>query len=349
MATPLSADRLVSALKAEGVRIAEHTGWRTHSRNAVGAWGGVNGVLIHHTAGANSLGVVYSGRSDLPGPLAHTHLAKDGTATMLSAGRANHAGKAAANAFSAVVNESSTHPKPSAASGTVDGNQHLYGIEIENLGTGKDPYPTVQYDAAVRWAAAICRAHGWSANSVVGHKETSVEGKIDPSFDMDAFRAAVAARLTHPASADTSSTKESDTDMPQYVNLGLTEPYTLAPGAWDSIEYTSEWTDETGDHATGGSVFARGACRLSGSLSLRVQGLDPGETVQARMSEYEGDTFVQDHPIHEVIGTSGDTFAIVPLVKRLAAGRGMRIRLLNNQATPVTITSATLTALVWKE
>lgn len=199
MATPLSPDRFVAALKAEGVKVAEHSGWRTHNRNSVGAWGGVNGVLIHHTAGTNSLGIVYTGRSDLPGPLAHTHLAKNGTATMVGNGRANHAGKAATNAFNALVNESATHPKPSAASGTVDGNAHLYGIEIENLGTGKDPYPAVQYDAAVRWAAAICRAHGWSANSVAGHKETSIEGKVDPSFDMNKFRTDVAERLKHAA------------------------------------------------------------------------------------------------------------------------------------------------------
>lgn len=201
MATPLSADRLVSALKAEGVTVAEHAGWRSHNRNAVGAWGPVNGVLIHHTAGTSSAALVYGGRSDLPGPLAHTHLAKNGTATMVSAGRANHAGKAAQNAFAAVVAESATHPKPSAASGTVDGNQHFYGIEIENLGNGRDPYPTAQYDAAVCWAAAICRAHGWGANSVVGHKETSIEGKIDPSFDMNTFRRDVAARLAGPAFA----------------------------------------------------------------------------------------------------------------------------------------------------
>lgn len=201
MATPLSADRLLTALRAEGVHVVEHAGWRTHARpSSVGAWGGVNGVLIHHTAGTNSIGIVWAGRSDLPGPLAHTHLAKDATATMLSAGRANHAGKVAKNAHDAVVREDSVHPKPSAASGTVDGNTHYYGIEIENLGNGKDPYPGVQYDAAVRWAAAICRAHGWTANSVVGHKETSVEGKVDPSFDMTGFRVKVAERLAHSAS-----------------------------------------------------------------------------------------------------------------------------------------------------
>ncbi|MGY1439543.1 N-acetylmuramoyl-L-alanine amidase [Streptomyces reniochalinae] len=196
MATPMSASTFVAALKKEGVKVSEkYSGWRTHNRNHVGAWGGINGVLIHHTAGRDSRALCYNGRSDLPGPLCHTHLAKDGTATMISSGRANHAGTAARNAFNAVVNESSTHPHPSASSGTVDGNAHFYGIEIENLGTSKDPYPAAQYDAAVRWAAAICRHYGWSADSVVGHKETSIEGKPDPSFDMTKFRRDVAARL----------------------------------------------------------------------------------------------------------------------------------------------------------
>lgn len=196
MATPMSADTFVKALKKEGVKVAEKFGgWRTHNRNRVGSWGGVNGVLIHHTAGRDSLALCYNGRADLPGPLCHTHLSKTGVATMVSNGRANHAGPVARNAHSAVVDESSKHPRPSRGSGTVDGNAHYYGIEIENLGNGRDPYPSAQYDAAVRWTAAICRHHGWSANSVVGHKETSVEGKIDPSFNMDQFRKDVAARL----------------------------------------------------------------------------------------------------------------------------------------------------------
>jgi hypothetical protein len=197
MSTPLTADRLLSALTHEGVHVVEHTGWRTHNRNSRGPWGGVNGVMIHHTAATSSMGITYSGRMDLPGPLCHTHLAKDGTATMVGNGRANHAGTIAQNAFDAVVADSPVHPRPDAAE-PVDGNQHLYGLEIENRGDGKDPYPDVQYDQAVRWAAAICRAHGWTANSVIGHKE-GTRRKVDPSFDMNAFRVKVAERLKHPA------------------------------------------------------------------------------------------------------------------------------------------------------
>lgn len=208
MAAPLSADRLVEALRAEGVNVSEYPGWRTHNRNSRGPWGPVNGVVIHHTAGTDSLALCYNGMSSLPGPLCHTHLAKNGKATMVGNGRANHAGTFAQNAHDAVVAESSNHPRPTAAE-LVDGNRHYYGIEIENRGNGKDPYPKVQYEAAVRWAAAICRAHGWAANSVIGHKEGTTR-KIDPSFDMDTFRQRVGERLKHPANWNPSDKEEED-------------------------------------------------------------------------------------------------------------------------------------------
>lgn len=193
MATPMTADQFVSALKAEGLTVAEHAGWRTHNRAGHGSWGPVHGVVIHHTAGTNSLSVVYNGRSDLPGPLCHSHLSKSGTVTMVGNGRANHAGSFAQNAYNAMLNESTTHPRPDSAE-PIDGNTYTYGLEIENLGNGKDSYPSQQYEAAVKWAAAICRHHGWTANSVIGHGE-GTRRKVDPSFSMSTFRADVAALL----------------------------------------------------------------------------------------------------------------------------------------------------------
>lgn len=49
MATPLSASKLVRALRDEGPEVREHRGWRTHNRSHKGPWGPVNGVMIHHT------------------------------------------------------------------------------------------------------------------------------------------------------------------------------------------------------------------------------------------------------------------------------------------------------------
>ncbi|MFJ7329021.1 peptidoglycan-binding protein [Streptomyces cyaneofuscatus] len=203
MAPPMNADQFVKALRAEGLSVKEYPGWRTNNRNHKGKFDNVNGVVIHHTAGSDSLSFVFRGTPALPGPLCHTHLSKSGTATMVGNGRANHAGTFAANAHNAVVAESSKHPSPS-RSEPVDGNRHYYGIEIENLGNGRDFYPEAQYRAAVLWAAAICRHHKWSADSVIGHKEGTLR-KIDPKgpigsakgeqWDMDEFRKDVAAQL----------------------------------------------------------------------------------------------------------------------------------------------------------
>lgn len=49
----------------------------------------------------------------------------------------------------------------------------------------------------------------------------------------------------------------------------------------------------------------RGAARFTGSISLRFDGLPVGDVVQVRMSEFEGDEYKADHPVHEVVGTPG--------------------------------------------
>lgn len=230
MATPMTADQFLAALKAEGVKITEHAGWRDHNRNGHGGWGPMNGVMIHHTAGVapGDGNVVWAGRSDLPGPLAHGYLLKSGMVAMTANGRANHAGGGDPGVLAAVVAETflpATHFHEG-SSGAVDGNSHFYGLEISNLGNGKDPYPAEQYKAAVRWAAAICRHHGWSSSSVIGHKEWS-DWKNDPSFDMRLFRIDVATCLRSapgvwpaPAPAKT-PTKEPDMDASDFWNYEI--------------------------------------------------------------------------------------------------------------------------------
>jgi len=214
MAEPLSPDRLIQILKAEGVTVREYPGWRTRSRDeATGKiFGPVHMVLNHHTGGNGDLDVVAkNGVRDLPAPLAHIYLARDGVAWMCSAGRANHAGAMAVNAYQSFLDEEGSHPAPLKSSGTVDGNDVAYGIETENRGDGKQSYPRVQYDAWVRINAAFCREFTWSAESCGMHKETSVEGKIDPlgpvdgygtadrfTFTGNLFRMHVAERLKHP-------------------------------------------------------------------------------------------------------------------------------------------------------
>ncbi|MFC7217079.1 peptidoglycan-binding protein [Streptomyces polyrhachis] len=184
MAVPLSPDTFLHALRAEGVHVEPHAGWRTRNRNAAGPWGPVHGVMLHHTAGRDSVALCRDGRPDLPGPLCIGVIAKDATVHLVGYGRTNHAGAGAAGVLNAVRVEA---PLPAPGADAVDGNARFYGFEIENLGDGHDPYPEVQLAAAARVSAAVCRAHGWSAASVIAHKEWT-RRKIDLSFPMASMR-----------------------------------------------------------------------------------------------------------------------------------------------------------------
>ncbi|MFE5482080.1 peptidoglycan-binding protein [Streptomyces sp. NPDC056527] len=203
MATPLTADQLLAALRAEGVTVVEHDGWRTHNRNQAGPWGPVNGVMIHHTVSsgtASSVELCYNGYDGLPGPLCHGVIAKDGTVHLVGNGRANHAGGGDPSVLQAVITETYGDRPPAphehqGSAGAVDGNTRFYGFECINLGDGTDPWPAAQLDAIERASAAICRAHGWGAKSVIGHLEWS-DWKSDPrGFGMPGMRDRVQKRL----------------------------------------------------------------------------------------------------------------------------------------------------------
>lgn len=195
MSTPLTAAQFLKALRDEGLTVVEEGNWRTHNRNSKGAWGGVHGVMIHHTVtsgAASTVRIVRDGYSGLPGPLCHGMIAKDGTVYLIGYGRTNHAGLGDPDVLDAVIAE---RPLPVDNEATTDGNRVFYGFECENLGNGSDPWPTAQLDAIERASAAICRAHGWGARSVLGHLEWQ-PGKIDPrGFTMAGMRDRIAARL----------------------------------------------------------------------------------------------------------------------------------------------------------
>lgn len=228
MATPLTAAQMLAKLKGEGLTVHEHAGWTTHNRDTAThkTFGPVYGVLIHHTAGHGDKELCYNGRSDLPGPLCHSWLGKTDGLWMIGHGRANHAGSVDLDVVNALRAEKSPLPVDNQANS--DGNDVLYGLEIENLGNGKDPYPAAQYHEAVLWAAALCRAHGWSEKSVAGHKEVQ-PGKIDPSFDMDDFRADVKKQLAITPGGTVTPTPtpkpaKPKVDLSQLIKAAKTDP-----------------------------------------------------------------------------------------------------------------------------
>ncbi|MFH8464709.1 N-acetylmuramoyl-L-alanine amidase [Streptomyces sp. NPDC017991] len=195
MASPMSAGSFLSRLKAEGITVVEVGDWEHHNRNHKGPWGPVHGVMIHHTVTSGSqrtVEICRDGYSGLPGPLCHGVITKDGRVHLVGYGRSNHAGLGDDDVLRAVIAETAL---PSDNEANTDGNRHFYGFECENLGDGEDPWPEAQLTAAARAAAAICRHHGWTERSVIGHLEWQ-PGKIDPrGFTMAAMRTRVRALL----------------------------------------------------------------------------------------------------------------------------------------------------------
>ncbi|MBB3038947.1 peptidoglycan recognition protein family protein [Hoyosella altamirensis] len=183
---------LADALREEGLQVVEQPGWRQRGH---GEYRDIRGVMCHHTAGGgpNDWQVVLNGRPDLPGPLSNLVLEKDGTYRVIASGVCWHAGRGSWPGWP-----------------TDNANWHVIGIEAVSRGVpdaqGRYDWTPEQLDAYVRGCAVLARRAGFPVRNVVGHKEYSSEGKIDPAgIDMNDFRAQVQQvvnRMNAPRSPD---------------------------------------------------------------------------------------------------------------------------------------------------
>ncbi|MEV5607024.1 N-acetylmuramoyl-L-alanine amidase [Streptomyces sp. NPDC052225] len=227
MAPPLSASSFLDALRDEGLVVVEVGDWQHHNRNHKGAWGPVHGVMIHHTVtsgSARTVAICRDGHTDLPGPLCHGVVTKDGRVHLVGYGRANHAGLGDDDVLQAVIAETAL---PTDNEANTDGNSRFYGFECENLGDGRDPWPAVQVEAIVRVGAALCRRHGWSARSVIRHLDWQ-PGKVDPrgpGLDWEDVEARIAKRLGQtPSPAPRPTPSRPVVDLSQLVAAARSNP-----------------------------------------------------------------------------------------------------------------------------
>jgi len=200
MSKPMSAAQMRSQMRKWLVPFKEHPGWTTNYRP--GTFAPV-GVVIHHTgsdSGQNSpsydnfLFDVGRPAEGIPGPLCQAADEMDGDVILGAIGRANHAGSGSAAVLKLVqADKASLTAEIKPGPDGTNGNGWFYGLEVKF--DGGQPMTAKQYDSAVRWAAAICDFYGWTAGSVIGHKEWSSR-KPDPGHTfMAKFRQDVAARL----------------------------------------------------------------------------------------------------------------------------------------------------------
>ena len=166
---------LAEALRAEeGLKVVETPGWKTRGRPYT--FVGTEGVIFHHTVSplsmttATTLRVCREGRIDLPGPLCHVMIGRNGVAYVVAAGYANHAGKG--GPFRSVPRDS--------------GNRYIVGVEVENNGT-TEPFSDAVLGACDRVFAAVLKHQGKGVDWCIGHKEWTTR-KSDPHTNMDNYR-----------------------------------------------------------------------------------------------------------------------------------------------------------------
>ena len=127
----VSPTRLVQKLEAHNVPFKLVPGYDAARIDPFHGQSNFKGVLLHHTAGIDSLNYIVNTNPYAPVRACHFLVQRGGTVQVVSAVGAYHAGKGGPWKFSRLV----TIPKD-------QGNQHLYGIEIESLGTS----PTISND-----------------------------------------------------------------------------------------------------------------------------------------------------------------------------------------------------------
>lgn len=170
---------LPDVLRAFGVKVVEFDAWRNRGQ---GDFSVIWGVVAHHTGSDNaSAASIAFGHEGLKGLLSQIHLGRDGTATLVGAGIAWHAGVG-------------SWP------GIQTNNANPVTIGIEAASSGTSPWPPVMMDAYVRICAAICWYLGHSSLRVIGHKDwAAIQGKWDPGgIDMKTFRAQIQSYIDNP-------------------------------------------------------------------------------------------------------------------------------------------------------
>jgi hypothetical protein len=141
------------------------------------------GIILHHDVSdagdvpAHPTLIIHGrgGKNPLAGPLSQWYLNRRGVWHVVASGKANHAG-------------------PGHYNGIHGGNSHLLGIEAANNGT-TEPWPAEQIASYAKGVAAILCKLAAPSLMAIGHKEWAPRRKIDPSFDVDEFRARVRSEM----------------------------------------------------------------------------------------------------------------------------------------------------------
>jgi hypothetical protein len=242
--------------------VHEVSGWKTRGSDA---WGPVQGITCHHTAGSRTssiqgeINVLLNGSASAPPPIAQLLLARNGEWYVVASGTCFH-NKVGWDG----PNEGY-------------GNDALLGIEAQHSG-GDEPWTAVQYDSYVRGVAALVRhkASGWNVPvaHVAGHKEHQPGSKSDPTFSMPTFRTRVAAAIAQLNEED-EMVSFSDDSIAVSVTTGreLYDPDipagTVKPPA-ELLQLAAIWAKRGAEHAARATEAAVEQSATIGNLTAAI-------------------------------------------------------------------------------
>ena len=180
----VSTRRLAYKLKQYKVKRDYVKGWNSRRIDPYNGQSDFWGVLLHHTAGTNSLGWIVNGNPYAPVRACHFLINRDGTVEVVSGVGAYHAGAGGPWRFP----NGPTIPKD-------QGNRHLYGIEIESLGSSSkidgslEGMSLEQVISTAILSAALLNAmrRGWrslTVSRVIRHRDWTAR-KPDVKQDLD--------------------------------------------------------------------------------------------------------------------------------------------------------------------
>ena len=179
--------RLAFKLRSYGVPVKYVPDWDSARIDPYGGRSDFVGVVLHHTAGVDSLRYICYTNPYAPVRAAHFLVQRDGTVRVCSGVGAYHAGKGGPWRF----------PKKGAdvIVPRDQGNSHLYGIEIESLGTSrkidgsKEGMTVEQVVSTALLSAALLNAmrrgwRSWPVSRVIRHRDWTTR-KIDVKQDIE--------------------------------------------------------------------------------------------------------------------------------------------------------------------
>lgn len=189
----VSPRRLANKLRRHAVPVKYVEGWDSPGIDPYDGRSDFHGVMLHHTAGTNSLNYIVNTNPYAPVRACHFLVDRDGTVNVVSGVGAYHAGRGGPWLF------------PKRGADVVipkdQGNQHLYGIEIESLGTSRridgsrEGMTVAQVVSTSLLCAALLNAmrpgwRSWPVSRVIRHRDWTSR-KIDVQQDIDWWHRAI--------------------------------------------------------------------------------------------------------------------------------------------------------------